>query len=258
MGTNPMQKKIKQQLRQQKKADAERRVQTLMAWTLGVVVVACIALFVVNAVSDSSPTSQSGSTAGAAAVDQTMFQYDQQPTIGAQDAPVQIVEFADFKCPACQKFDQLFFPQLKKDFIDTGIVQLHFMNFPIISPNADSRTAAMAGEAVFHQNPEAFWSYKEAVFNKQEDERTKWATSDKLVQIAKDAQLKLDFDKLKQDIDNNTYAQAVKDDEALVQKLDIHSTPTLFVNGMKLSDEVAFNYDSLAQAIRDAQGQAKK
>lgn len=257
MGTNPMQKKIKQQLRQQKKANTERRVQTLMAWTLGVVVVACIALFVVNAVSDSSPETQSGSAADTA-VDQQIFQYDQQPSLGAKDAPVQIVEFADFKCPACQKFDELFFPLLKKDFIDTGIVQLHFMNFPIISPNADSRTAAMAGEAVFRQSPEAFWSFKEAVFKKQEDERTKWATSDKLVQIAKDAQLKLDFDKMKQDIENDTFAQAVKDDEAVVRKLNIHSTPTVFVNGKQLPDEVAFNYDSLAQAIRDAQGQAKK
>ena len=257
MGTNPVQKKMKQQQRQQKKADAERRIQLLMAWTLGVVVVVCIALFVVKAVSDSSPVAESEATAGTA-VDQQIFQYDQQPSIGSKDAPVKIVEFADFKCPACQKFDELFVPELKKDFIDTGIVQLHFLNYPIISPNGDSRTAAEAAEAVFHQNPEAFFGFYEAVFKNQQDERTKWATSDTLVQIAKDAQLKLDFDKLKQDIDNHTYAQAVKDDEAIVKKLNVRSTPTLFINGQAVPDHVAFNYDSLQQAIRAAQNESAK
>lgn len=256
MGKNSTQKKIKQEMRRQKKADAERRIQLLMAWTLGVAVVVGIAFFVYKSISDNN-ASQTGDAANAA-VDQQIFQYDQQPALGAKDAPVQIVEFADFKCPACQKFDQYFLPQLKKDFIDTGIAKLHFVNFPIISPNADSRTAAMAGEAVFRQNPEAFWSFYEAVFQHQQDEKTKWATSDTLVKIAKDAQLKLDFEKLKQDIDNNTYAQSVKDDEAIVQKLNVHSTPTLYINGKMVPEDAVFNYTALQQAIRDAQGQGAK
>lgn len=241
-------KKLKQQLRQER-AKRRNKVQRLMGWTLGVVLLGIVVLIFVNALS--------GPKTGDI-VDAQEFQYDKQPTQGASTAPVRLVEFADFKCPACQKFDQTILPQIKKDFVDTGIVQMSFINYPIISPNADSRTAAIAGEAVFHQKPEEFWKFYEAVYAHQGDERTNWATSDALVQIAKQANLQLDYDKLKSDIDEKRYAQDVKDDESIVRKLGVNSTPTIYINGQRLPENDTFNYAAIQALISKSKDEASK
>lgn len=175
------------------------------------------------------------------------FIYEKQPALGSKDAPVKIVEFADFKCPSCKEFDQKIFPVLKKDFIDNKIVQYYFINSPILSQ--DSRTAAMASEAVYSQNPKAFWKYYDAIFAYQKNEHLNWATSDYLVQIAKQSNIQVDYDKLKKDINNKIFVQAVKDDEAIGRKLGINSTPTIYINGKKVSSKDTFNYSALKALI---------
>jgi protein-disulfide isomerase len=241
-------KNIKKQLRQEK-AKRKNKVQQLMTWTIGVVLLAVVVLLFVNSLS----TPKTGAT-----VDAQEFQYEKQPSMGATDAPVKLVEFADFKCPACKQFDQTILPQLKKDFVDTGVVQMYFINYPIISPNADSRTAAIAGEAVYNQNPAEFWKFYEAVYAHQGDERNNWATPDALVQIAKQANLNLDFDNLKKDIEDQRFGQAVKDDEAIVGKLGVNSTPTIYLNGQPVSENDTFNYSAIKALIEKSKGQSGK
>ncbi|GIM45135.1 putative disulfide bond formation protein D [Collibacillus ludicampi] len=240
-----MAKKIKKHQRQME-LETTRKTQRLIEWTLAVIFVVSVALIIMHAIS----RPQDDQT-----VDVKEFQYDKHPSIGSKDAPVKIVEFADFKCPACKEFDQTILPQLKKDFIDNGTVQFYYINDPIISPNADSRTAAMAGEAVYRQNPEEFWKFYEAVFAHQGDEHTNWATSDFLVQIAKQSNLKVDYDKLKKDIDNNTFAQDVKNDEDIAEKLGVNSTPTIYINGKEVSDNDTFTYSAIKEAILKAKGE---
>ncbi|RTE07186.1 DsbA family protein [Paenibacillus whitsoniae] len=121
-----------------------------------------------------------------------------------------------------------------------------------------SRTAALAGEAVYHQNPEAFWPFYEAVYAKQGDEQTNWATADTLIQIAKDANLKLDWDLLKKDTTEQTYAQDVKNDEAIAGKLGVNSTPTVYINGRVVAGQDTFNYSAIKEAIGKAQGESAK
>jgi protein-disulfide isomerase len=239
---------IKKQRRQMETAQT-RKTQRLMVWTLAILFIGIVSLIIMNVISGP----QGGKT-----VDVKEFQYDKHPSMGSKDAPVKVVEFADFKCPACKEFDQTILSQLKKDFVDNGTVQLYFINYPIISPNADSRTAAMAGEAVYHQNPEEFWKFYEAVYAHQGDERTNWATSDVLVQIAKQSNLKVDYAKLKKDIDDNTFAQDVKDDEAIADKLGVNSTPTIFINGKEISDNDTFNYSAIKEAILKSKGETDK
>jgi protein-disulfide isomerase len=248
MGKTNEGKKVYKQQRQME-IERKKHTQRLMGWSLAVILVACVVLIVMYALSGS----QAGKT-----IDAREFQYEKQPALGKKDAPVKIVEFADFKCPACKQFDQTILPQLKKDFVDNGTVQLYFINYPIISPEADSRTAAMAGEAVYRQNPEEFWKFYESVYAQQGDERTNWATSDYLVQIAKQSNLKVDYEKLKKDIDDNTFAQDVKDDEAIVRKLGVNSTPTIYINGKVISDSNTFNYNALKEAILKAKGETSK
>ncbi|NIR45311.1 MAG: thioredoxin domain-containing protein, partial [Gemmatimonadetes bacterium] len=52
-------------------------------------------------------------------------------TIGSDSAPVEVVEFADFQCPACARFAILTAPDLKSRLVATGRVRWTFRDFPL-------------------------------------------------------------------------------------------------------------------------------
>ncbi|MGK9250150.1 DsbA family protein [Paenibacillus humicus] len=161
------------------------------------------------------------------------FDYADLPRLGSADAPVKIVEFGDYKCPSCKTFAETYKPQLQKDLIDTGKAALYFANYAFIGK--DSSTAAEAAEAVRTQKPDAFWTYYDALYANQEDENTAWATPEKLVQIAKDAKLDIDYDKMLAEIQSGVYADRVKEHNSLAAKSGVQGTPTLFLNGKLVS-----------------------
>jgi protein-disulfide isomerase len=174
------------------------------------------------------------------------FDYASQPTIGQANAPVKIAEFGDFKCPICKTFATTVYPQLKKDFIDTGKVQMSFINFQIID---GSTPAALAAESVYHQNKAAFWPYYDAIYKNQQDEKIDWATSDYLSNLAKTEKLPIDYDLLKKDIDGKVYEKDVTADNVIASNTKITGTPSLFINGFFLSFSETMDYAKLKAAI---------
>ncbi|QHW35371.1 thioredoxin domain-containing protein [Paenibacillus rhizovicinus] len=181
--------------------------------------------------------------------DPTDFDYASLPVLGQTDAPVKIVEFGDFKCPACQYFSQQVKPQLEKEYIDTGKAAMYFMDFLIIGP--DSETAALAAHSVFHQNNDAFWKYYDALYKNQPDEKLNWATPDYLLQLAKDNKIDVDYDKMKTDIEDKTYIKEVDKGSSTARKANVQSTPTLFINGKEYKGDFS-NYGQLKEAIDKA------
>jgi len=53
------------------------------------------------------------------------------PLLGSKEAAVTIVEFTDFQCPYCNQFFLQTFPELKKNYIDSGKVRFYSMDFPL-------------------------------------------------------------------------------------------------------------------------------
>jgi protein-disulfide isomerase len=172
------------------------------------------------------------------------FSYENQPYLGKEDAPVQIVEFGDFKCPACAKWEEVYFPLLKKEFIDTGKVKFVFMNFPILG--TDSYTAAAAGEAIYHQNEQAFWAFYSAIYKKQGDEREEWATPEFLVELAKRNVPGVDYEKLKNDLEQKTYLSEIEQDAKQGEAASVPGTPAFFINGKKID---SIHYEDMKAAI---------
>jgi len=175
------------------------------------------------------------------------FAYDQLPRLGSAEAPIKIVEFGDYKCPSCKYFSDNVKPQLVKDYVDTGKVAFYFMNFTIIDP--DSTTAAYAGQAVYKQNNDAFWKYFDALFKNQGEEHVPWATSEFLTDLAKKENLPIDYDKMKKEIDEGTYADVVKNHYNIARQLKLTSTPSLFLNGKPVAEEAVFDYAKLKEVI---------
>jgi len=58
---------------------------------------------------------------------------DDDPVLGAADAPITIVEFSDYQCPYCQSFQSETLPQIKSEYIDSGLVRFVYRDFPLSS-----------------------------------------------------------------------------------------------------------------------------
>jgi protein-disulfide isomerase len=166
--------------------------------------------------------------------DPVTFDYANLPRLGNAAAPVKIVEFGDFKCPACKYFDARVFPVLQRTYIDPGEVRFYFMNFPFLGP--DSTTAAEAGLAIFHQKPSSFWDYYKAMYANQGDERTQWATPVFILRLATRDVPGINYTLLGQEIAGNKYRKEVQDQYDYGRRLGVSGTPTLFINGHEFLD----------------------
>ncbi|MNC21290.1 Disulfide bond formation protein D precursor [compost metagenome] len=141
------------------------------------------------------------------------FRLEKQPSMGDVNAPIKVIEFVDYKCPACKQWDKESFPAFKQKFIDTGIVQFHVINFPFLGP--DSIEAAMAAESIYQQNVNKFW-----------------ATEKFLKNFVKKNISGIDQKKFVSDMEKNTYLLDVKEDFKIAAANGIYGTPTFVVDGV--------------------------
>jgi protein-disulfide isomerase len=148
--------------------------------------------------------------------------------LGHEDAPVTMVEFTDYQCPFCRRFESESFAQLKKDYIDTGKVRFVSRDLPLeFHPNAPA--AANAARCAGEQNK--FWELHDAIMQ------------DTATDLGPDALLKyaqkvdLDIPSFKTCLDQKKYVAAIQKDTADAGSLGISGTPS-FVIGKTAKDQI--------------------
>jgi protein-disulfide isomerase len=149
------------------------------------------------------------------------------PSLGDPNAPVTLVEYSDFECPVCRGLHDALrgllrtYPQVRVIFKDYPIEQIH--------PWA--RTAALAGRCAYNQNPSAFWKIYDLIYDQQDliSAENAWT---KMTDYA--AQANLDTNAFKTCMGSPEAAAAIDASRANGDKLDVNSTPTVFVNGRRM------------------------
>lgn len=86
------------------------------------------------------------------------------PALGDKNAKVTIVEFADLECPFCRRFFLDTFPQLKKEYVDTGKAVMYFRHFPL-SFHPLALPFANASECANEQDK--FWEMHDKIYKEQ-------------------------------------------------------------------------------------------
>ncbi|MBT2666157.1 DsbA family protein [Bacillus sp. ISL-4] len=169
-----------------------------------------------------------------------------QPTLGKADAPVTIVEFGDFKCPACKAWGENIYPQLVKDYVDTGKVKFSFIN--VLFHGEESKLGSLAAEAVYKQNPDRYWEFHKALFKAQPSENhdALWITSEKIKEVAATIP-DIDFNTLQEDMKKQSVVEEVNKDNKLVEEFKVESTPSIMVNDTMLEDP--FDYEKVKSLI---------
>lgn len=171
---------------------------------------------------ESDATQQSADAQIAAAVARTRHY------IGDPDAPVTIIEFADFQCPFCGRFASGAGRQIDLLYIETGKVRLGYQHFAFLGQ--ESFWAAEASECANDQD--AFWAYHDLLFASQNGENQGAFNLDKLKGFA--ANLNLDTTAFNACLDSGKYTELVQTESNAARTLGVQSTPTFLINGQPL------------------------
>jgi protein-disulfide isomerase len=156
----------------------------------------------------------------------TSIPLDTLPARGKADAPVTVVEYADFQCPACGVFATTMEAGIVKDYIDTGKVRFVFHDFPL-PQHANAIAAAEAARSAADQG--AFWPYHDLLYAKQAE----WENSPQpLVLFAAYAeQLKLDRGKFEATFNSHTHQEAIMRLYEDASNGGVNQTPTFVIDG---------------------------
>jgi protein-disulfide isomerase len=148
---------------------------------------------------------------------------------GDPDAPLVVVEFADFGCSACTQFALETFPALDSQLISTGRVRWKFIPFNL-GAFKRSKEATVAAICAAEQN--GFWQFHDLLFAR----RGEWQPSRKPQQAFQEIALAVGLDTL-------AFHQCYRDEDAedraknlrkLAREWGVRGTPTFFVGEQKL------------------------
>jgi len=168
---------------------------------------------------------------------------DGQPALGAPGAPVSIVLFSDFQCGYCAQEARMLRENLPKTYPDQ--VRLYFKDFPLDQIHPWARLAAIAGRCVYRESEEAFWSYHDWVFARQ-SELNAGNFKTKFLEFV-NSNGGLDGFKLAHCLEKRLTESEVNRSVAEGQALQVNATPTLFINGRRISAQIP--WENLKQVI---------
>jgi protein-disulfide isomerase len=172
--------------------------------------------------------------------------------LGKVDAPVQVIEFADFECPACGQFATLAEPDIRKRLIEPGTISYRFYDYPL---PMHKNTWAASNAAACADEQGKFWEMHDQLFNAQ-DQWNGQATSrpkSKFLEYAK--ALGMDANKWEACFDAKKYEPRIKAKEQMATKRGASQTPT-FVIGNKMVGG-AISYDHFKALVDSALALAK-
>jgi protein-disulfide isomerase len=158
-----------------------------MALRLGVLAVAA-ALLVAIAVVLASPAAEDkrSEAAGGGDVTQALHGVTQDGiALGAPDAPVTLVEFADLQCPFCREYHEQVFPTLLERYVKTGKLRLELRLLRFVGPDSD-RLARTAAGAAAHDR---MWQVAGLAYARQGVENSGYADQDFVDALVADAGL---------------------------------------------------------------------
>jgi protein-disulfide isomerase len=147
--------------------------------------------------------------------------------LGAVDAPVLMIEWADFQCPFCAAFARDTKPELEPYLAD-GTLRIEWRDLPMLGE--ESRTAALAGRAAADQG--AFWELHDEIYAEDRERNAGELDRGPLVEMA--GRLGLDTERFEEALDDPDHAGAVEADAQFARSLGITGTPAFLINGRPL------------------------
>jgi protein-disulfide isomerase len=165
--------------------------------------------------------------------------------LGDPQAPVTVIEYADYQCPFCASFWSDTQKKIVQNYVETG--KVHFIYHSMgdfIGP--ESGKAAEAAYCAADQGK--FWDYHDLLYSKQGGENVGAFSDDNLAAFA--GELNLDVGQFTDCLRTGKYTARVSQEQIDGRAAGVRGTPSFVINGTLI--EGAIPYEEMAGAIEDA------
>jgi protein-disulfide isomerase len=150
-------------------------------------------------------------------------------TMGDPNAPVKVVEWANYQCPYCHQFWSSFETQLIQDYVSTGKVYFEYKDLTFgWQESIDASEAAACAD-----QQGKFWQFHDTLFQNQQAENSGGFSRSRLKKMAND--LGLNMSQFNTCFDGHKTADEVQASDQAAANQQINGTPTFFVNGNKVT-----------------------
>ena len=160
---------------------------------------------------------------------------------GNKNAKITIIAYESLTCSHCANFHKEVYPQLKKEYIDTGLAKIEFRHFPldIAALNASKISQCKDGQNL--KILESLYSNQQAWVKGKTIEEI----NNNLKKFIEKEGFKIDFDKC---INNKEIEDFILNDRIEgAKKFEINATPTIIINNKKF--EKSLNYKNLKKSL---------
>lgn len=175
-------------------------------------------------------TTPSASSAPAAAAPETgpvKVSVGDDAVLGDKNAPLTMVEFSDYECPFCKRYFDQTYPEIKKNYVDTGKLKIVFRDLPLSFHDPMATKEAIAANCAKEQGgDEAYYKMHNAMFTQTTSNGTGLSV-DKLYTIA--GEVGLNASNFKTCLDSDKYKSEVSKDLADAGAAGADGTPTFFI-----------------------------
>ena len=162
-------------------------------------------------------------------------------TVGNKDAKITIIAFESLTCSHCANFHKNVYPELKKEYLDTGLAKIEFRHFPL-------DIAAFNASKVAQCNNDGNSDILESLYANQQ----KWVKGSSVEEANKNLQIFLKNEGFSIDFESCVNNKNIED-FVLNYRIDgsknfkVNSTPTIIINNKKF--EKKLNYKNLKKAL---------
>lgn len=161
-------------------------------------------------------------------------------TMGDPNAPIKLVEFADYQCPGCGSYWANTEPTIIKDYVETGKVFYTFSPFSFVGSYVQNNPydeSVKAAEASYCANDQGkFWQYRDYVFANQIGENQGAFSEKRLLAFAE--KLSLDMDTFTKCLKSGEHNQKVLDANDFAINSGINQTPSFMIDGVLVTGDL--------------------
>ena len=173
---------------------------------------------------------------------------------GDPDAPVTLIEYASWTCPACLDFHARIMPTVKTDYIDTGKVRLVFREFPTPPANV-----AVAGFTLARcTSGDEYYALLDELFMRQDAILTLARQGGPVVEALKQVGVNHGIstdEEFEACLANESSREAIRASIAAARDKGVSATPTFFLDGVQMDNNVRISTETFTAALDEALGE---
>ena len=172
--------------------------------------------------------------------------------LGSPTAPVEVIEFADFECPACGQFNTVTEPDVRARLVNTGQVRIRYVDYPL-PMHANTWDASLAAACANDQGK--FWEMHDQLFANQDKWNGEATSRPRPVMAGLAKAVGLDMTKYGACMDADTHRAKIQAHQRQAEAMHINSTPTFVFAGLVVPS--ALPYDEFKKHVDEATERVK-